>query len=219
MLLMTDAGIFYEFMPLEELGNDAPRTLSLQEVETGKQYAPVISTNSGLWRYLIGDTIRFTTLNPFRIVVTGRTKHYINAFGEELMVENADQAIIKACRQTGASVTDYSAAPFYSHTYPNEGTPAHAGGHEWLIEFEHEARDVPAFAKALDSALQELNSDYEAKRFNDMAMLPPRIEVLPKGTFYRWLKSKGKLGGQHKVPRLSNSRDIIESIKSYVDKP
>lgn len=217
MLLMTNAGIFYEFMPLEELGNAYPQTLDISEVEVGHTYAIVISTNGGLWRYLLGDTVRITTLNPFRITVAGRTKQYINAFGEEVMVENTDHALKQACLQTGAAVSDYTAAPFYADTSNCDLGGNHAGGHEWLIEFERAPDSSANFARLLDKGLQAVNSDYEAKRFNDIAMLPPRIGVLPKGTFYSWLKSKGKLGGQHKVPRLANNRLILEDIKQFAE--
>ena len=209
MLLMLDYGILYEFMPLSELGKDYPETLSLKEVEKGVPYALVISTNGGLWRYLIGDTVQFTTLLPYRIQVVGRTKLFINAFGEELMIDNAEDAVRRACIATNANINDYTVAPIFM---TDEGS----GGHEWLIEFETKPTNLRNFAQLLDDALKEVNSDYEAKRSSTRAINPPMIQVLPEGTFYQWLKQKGKLGGQHKVPRLSNNRDIIEGVHAFV---
>ncbi len=205
LLLMLDYGVYYEFMPMSEYGKDFPKTYALDEVNLNENYALVISTNAGLWRYIIGDTIKFTSVYPFRFKITGRTKHFINAFGEELMIENADQAINEACHQTQALITDYTAAPIYF----SEDTK---GGHEWLIEFEQPPENLHLFATILDQSLKNCNSDYEAKRYKDMAMLAPKIQVLPKGTFLAWLKVRGKLGGQHKVPRLSNHRDYVEEI-------
>jgi hypothetical protein len=175
----------------------------------GKNYAPVITTNGGLWRYLLGDTIQFTSLNPFRIKVSGRIKHFINAFGEEVIIDNSDQAISIACKKTGAAVSDYTAAPIY---FSEEGN----GAHEWLIEFEQEPEDIQTFAKEMDAALQSINSDYEAKRHKDIALRMPELTPIPRGSFSSWLASKGKLGGQHKVPRLSNDRSILEEIKRFV---
>jgi hypothetical protein len=205
MLLFTDHGIFMEFMPVSEYGKSEPQTISLQDVELGKNYAPVISTNGGLWRYLVGDTIQFTSLKPYRIVVSGRLKHYINAFGEEVIVDNSDKAIAAASAKTGAVVSDYTAAPVYF----SEGSN---GAHEWLIEFEKEPGDLDLFTKELDAALKQQNSDYEAKRYKDIALRLPVVRVLGKGSFSEWLRSKGKLGGQHKVPRLSNERNYLEEI-------
>ncbi len=205
LLLMLDYGIYYEFMPMSEYGKDFPKTRTLEEVNLHEHYALVISTNAGLWRYIIGDTIKFTSTYPFRFKITGRTKHFINAFGEELMIENADQAIKEACMQTEALISDYTAAPVYF----SEGSK---GGHEWLIEFEQAPTNLNAFAQILDQTLKNCNSDYEAKRYKDMAMLAPQVKVLPKGAFHAWLKVRGKLGGQHKVPRLSNHRDYVEEI-------
>jgi hypothetical protein len=205
MLLFTDHGIFIEFMPVSEYGKKDPETISLQDVELGKNYAPVISTNGGLWRYLLGDTIQFTSLKPFRIKVSGRLKHYINAFGEELIVDNADKAIAIASGKTGAVVNDYTAAPVYFSDTSN-------GAHEWLIEFDKEPGNLDAFTKELDAALKTTNSDYEAKRHKDIALRLPIIHSLKKGTFAEWLRSKAKLGGQHKVPRLSNERTLLEEI-------
>ena len=210
MLLMADHGIFYEFMPLEEAGKKHPRTLQLNEVEEGKNYALIISTQGGLWRYVLGDTIRFVSLNPFRLKVSGRIKHYINAFGEEVIVDNTDRAIAIACEKTGASVNDYTAAPVYFSKASN-------GAHEWLIEFEKEPTDLEVFTSELDAALQQANSDYEAKRYKDMALRKPVIHKIAKGIFSNWLKSKGKLGGQHKIPRLSNDRQILEEILLFTD--
>jgi hypothetical protein len=205
MLLFLQHGIFYEFMPVEEYGKPNPITLSLNHVETGKYYAPVISTNSGLWRYLTGDTIQFTSLFPFRIRVSGRLKHFINAFGEELIIDNADRAIAIAGEKTDAVVNDYTAAPVYFSESSN-------GAHEWLIEFEKEPENLSQFAYELDCALKSLNSDYEAKRQKDIALRLPVIHSLRKGIFTEWLRSKGKLGGQHKVPRLCNDRKYLEEL-------
>ncbi|MEZ4830164.1 MAG: GH3 auxin-responsive promoter family protein [Bacteroidia bacterium] len=205
LLLMLDYGIFFEFIPVEHLDEDHPRSYTLGEVEMGKNYAMVITTNGGLWRYLIGDTIMFTSLYPFRIKITGRTKHFINAFGEELMVDNAEKAISEACQATGTRVENYTAAPIFF----DGGS---RGGHEWLIEFDTPPADMKLFGRILDETLKSLNSDYEAKRKGDLALGPPRIHVLPEGTFIRWMKKRGKLGGQHKVPRLANNRDYLEDI-------
>jgi hypothetical protein len=207
MLLFTDHGIFYEFMPLEEYGKQYPETVGLHQVVLGKNYAPVISTNGGLWRYIVGDTIQFTSLSPYRIKVSGRLKHFINAFGEELIVDNSDYAIAHACVQTGAIVNEYTAGPVYFSDQSN-------GAHEWLIEFERVPHSIEDFIYELDQALKSVNSDYEAKRHKDMALGMPLVQVLKKGTFHQWLQQKGKLGGQHKVPRLSNDRKILEELKS-----
>ena len=209
MLLFTRHGIFYEFMPIEEYGKKFPNTIGLNKVELGKQYAPVISTTGGLWRYIIGDTIQFSSLAPYRIKVSGRLKHFINAFGEEVIVDNTDKAITTACEKTGAAVNDYTAAPIYFSQHGN-------GAHEWLVEFEKEPDDLALFAYELDSALKNLNSDYEAKRQKDIALRMPVVRAVKKGLFNEWLRSRGKLGGQHKVPRLSNDRTILESILSFL---
>lgn len=208
MLLFLNHGIYYEFMPMEEYGQAQPRTLSLKEVELNKNYALIISTNGGLWRYTVGDNIQFTSLNPYRIKVSGRLKHFINAFGEEVIIDNTDQAIAKACKETGAIVNDYSAAPVYM-------TGSENGAHEWIIEFEKTPASLPAFVEWLDRSLQEINSDYEAKRHKNIALRMPVVHVMPPGGFTRWLKDKGKLGGQHKVPRLSNDRSYIEEMLPY----
>jgi hypothetical protein len=208
MLLFLDHGIFMEFMPVEEYGKDEPRTIGLGDVELGQNYALVISTNGGLWRYLLGDTIQFTSLTPFRIKVSGRVKHFINAFGEEVIVDNTDKAIAIASEKTGAIVNDYTAAPVYFTEESN-------GAHEWLIEFEKSPADLQQFTVELDKALQSVNSDYEAKRYKNIALRLPLVKQLPKGIFNSWMKNKGKLGGQHKVPRLSNDRNYIEEILRF----
>ncbi len=205
MLLFLDHGIFYEFMPTEEYGKENPRTIGLDKVELDKNYALVISTNGGLWRYLVGDTVKFTSLAPFRIVVTGRLKQFINAFGEEVMVDNTDKAIAAAAASTGLVVKDYTAAPIYFGD-------KNQGAHEWLIEFEKKPENLSAFTTALDQNLKLVNSDYEAKRYKDIALGLPKVTALPEGLFHTWLKNKGKLGGQHKVPRLSNDRRYIDEL-------
>ncbi|MBE7171429.1 MAG: GH3 auxin-responsive promoter family protein [Williamsia sp.] len=205
MLLFTHHGIFYEFMPVEQYGKPHPETIGLNKVELYKNYAMVISTNGGLWRYVLGDTIQFTSLHPFRVKVSGRLKHYMNAFGEEVIVDNSDQAISIACRHTGAIVNDYTAAPVYFSDTSN-------GAHEWLIEFEREPADLSRFAYELDKALKSINSDYEAKRYKDIALRMPVVHQLKKGVLTEWLRKKGKLGGQHKIPRLSNERKYLEEI-------
>ena len=205
MLLMLDYGIFYEFMPMEEVGKSFPKTLILDQVETGTNYALIISTNAGLWRYLIGDTIEFTSLRPYRIRVTGRTKNFINAFGEELIVDNAERALAIACEKTKSVITEYTAAPVYFNDNAN-------AAHEWLIEFEVAPENPEYFVEMFDNALKSLNSDYEAKRYHDMILRKPVLRMLPKDTFYHWLKTKGRLGGQYKVPRLSNNREYVEEI-------
>ncbi len=205
MLLMLDYGIFYEFIPAEHVDSENPPTLDLSEVKTGVNYAMVISTNAGLWRYKIGDTIKFTSVNPFRIRITGRTKHFINAFGEELIIENAEQGIAEACRSTGAIIGDYTAAPRYIGQ-------EHKGGHEWIIEFKKRPDNLDQFIDILDNTMRKLNSDYDAKRYKDMALERPVIHPVSEGTFYMWMKKRNKLGGQHKVPRLVNSRELIDDI-------
>jgi hypothetical protein len=206
LLLMLDYGIFYEFIPMDTFGTPNQIVIPLAEVELFKNYAVVITTNSGLWRYLIGDTVRFTSLNPFRIRVTGRTKHHINVFGEELMVENTDQAIAKTCSQLNCDVKDYTVAPVFMKNKEK-------GSHEWMIEFKKAPEDVALFAKILDETLQSVNSDYEAKRYKNMTLNPLKINVARENLFYDWLKLKDKLGGQHKIPRLSNQRDYLEQLK------
>lgn len=205
LLLFTDHGIFYEFLPPDEYKKPNPKTIGLKQVELNKNYALVISTNGGLWRYLLGDTIQFTSLKPFKIKVTGRIKHYMNAFGEEVIVDNTDKAIAIASAKTGALVKDYTAAPVFFSEENN-------GAHEWLIEFETPPAHLKKFTYELDEALKSVNSDYEAKRHKNIALGLPIVHSLKKETFNKWLKSKGKLGGQHKVPRLSNERKMIEEI-------
>ncbi|AMR30297.1 hypothetical protein A0256_02130 [Mucilaginibacter sp. PAMC 26640] len=212
MLLMLDYGIFYEFMPLEYLNHEDPITLTLDEVELGKNYALIISTNAGLWRYMIGDTVRFTSLLPYRIQITGRTKHFINAFGEELIIDNAERALAEACAQTGAIIRDYTAAPVYFND-------DECGSHEWLIEFEKQPAEFERFVDLLDSTLRRVNSDYDAKRFKDMALRRPIVHKVAEGTFFNWMKQKGKLGGQHKVPRLANNRDYVDAILKMLETP
>ena len=210
MLLMLDYGIFYEFIPYEDLGKENPRVVQLADVELGKNYAIIISTNSGLWRYKIGDTIRFTSLSPFRIKISGRTKHFINAFGEEVIIENAEEAITYACDKTDAVIENFTAGPVYLQQNKQ-------GGHEWIIEFAREPRNLEQFTSFLDLRLQEINSDYEAKREMDLALVAPVIHAVPKGTFYNWMKKRGKLGGQNKVPRLSNDREYLDDILEMIN--
>jgi hypothetical protein len=205
LLLMLDYGIYYEFLPVEHIDDEQPKTLSLNEVELDKNYALIISTNAGLWRYQIGDTIKFTSLSPYRIQITGRTKHFINAFGEELIIDNAEKALAKACTETASAITEYTACPIYFKG-------KEAGAHEWIIEFEKVPKELARFTEILDQNLRELNSDYDAKRYKDMALGMPKIHQAPTGTFYTWMKNRGKLGGQHKVPRLANERKYVEEI-------
>ncbi|MBC5835719.1 GH3 auxin-responsive promoter family protein [Flavobacterium sp. F372] len=205
LLLMLDYGIFYEFIPMDTFGKEDQKVIPLSEVEIGKNYALVITTNSGLWRYLIGDTIRFTSLNPFRIKVTGRTKHHINVFGEELMVENTDSALAKTCEMLSCEILDYTVAPIFM-----EGKEK--GAHEWIIEFKKHPASIENFTELLDKNLQQVNSDYEAKRFNNMTLNKLVLHVAKENLFYNWLKKNDKLGGQHKIPRLSNSRNYLEEL-------
>jgi hypothetical protein len=208
LLLLLNHGIYYEFLPADQWDAPEPRAVPLEAVELGKSYALVISTNAGLWRYNIGDTVRFTSLAPYRIRITGRTKHFLNAFGEEVVVENAEAAVAAACRATATTVRDFTAAPIYFAG----ATDGSRGGHQWLVEFMNPPRDAARFAAVLDQTLRQLNSDYDAKRHRDLALAPPMLTVAPPGQFERWLARRGKLGGQHKVPRLSNSRDLLEDI-------
>jgi len=207
LLLMLDYGIFYEFIPMDTFGTLNQHVIRLNQVELNKNYALVITTNSGLWRYLIGDTIRFTSLSPYRIKVTGRTKHHINVFGEELMVENTDAAITKTCKEFNCEITDYTVAPIFM-------TDKKKGAHEWIIEFKTKPDNIENFRKALDENLQHVNSDYEAKRYNNMTLNPLVLNVAREQLFYDWLKQQDKLGGQHKIPRLSNERLYLESLLS-----
>ncbi|MFZ4401154.1 MAG: GH3 auxin-responsive promoter family protein [Bacteroidales bacterium] len=210
LLLMLDYGIYYEFLPIELVDTENPKTLSLEEVSKGINYAMIISTNAGLWRYLIGDTVKFTSLSPFRIKITGRTKNFINAFGEELIVENAINALAIACEKSNASIVEFTAAPVYLEDGKN-------ASHEWLIEFDKMPDSIEYFTEILDNAIKSLNSDYEAKRYHSLMLHLPIIRPMPKNTFYNWLKSKNKLGGQHKVPRLSNDRKYVDEILAIVE--
>ena len=207
MSLMIDYGVFYEFIPMDEFDSPEPTVVPLWGVETGRNYAMVITTSSGLWRYIIGDMVRFTGRAPYKFIITGRTKSFINAFGEELIVDNAEKGLAEACRQTGAEVLEYTAAPVFMD----------ANGkcrHQWVVEFSREPDNIDEFARILDESLQQINSDYEAKRYKDITL--QRLELIKArpGVFNDWLKQKGKLGGQHKVPRLCNNRDIIEQVLS-----
>ncbi|MBQ0767871.1 MAG: GH3 auxin-responsive promoter family protein, partial [Bizionia sp.] len=205
LLLMLDYGIFYEFIPMDTYGTLEEKVIPLSLVERGKNYAVIITTNAGLWRYNIGDTVRFTSVNPYRIKVTGRTKHHINVFGEELIIENAEEALKRVCKKTFAEIVDYTAAPIFM-----EGREK--GAHEWLIEFKTPPKDIDYFNELFDNALKALNSDYEAKRYNNMTLNKPKINIARPHLFYDWLKNNDKLGGQHKIPRLSNTRHFIEDL-------
>ena len=205
MLLMTDYDVFYEFIPMDEFEREKPTVVPLEGVEVGRNYAMVITTSCGLWRYLIGDTVRFTSKDPYKFIITGRTKYFINAFGEELIMENAEQGLAYACRETGAEVSEYTAAPVFMDSHAK-------CRHQWLIEFSKAPDDLKRFGNLLDRKLQEVNSDYEAKRFHDITLQPLEIVKAREGLFNDWLKLNGKLGGQHKVPRLSNSRKNMEEL-------
>ena len=207
MMLMIDYDVFYEFIPMDEFDSPNPSIVPLWGVELNKNYAMVISTSCGLWRYVIGDTVKFTSKNPYKFIITGRTKHFINAFGEELMVDNAEQGLVRACEATGAQVAEYTAAPVFM------GADAKCR-HQWLIEFAVMPDSLEKFADVLDKTLQEINSDYEAKRYKNITLQPLEIVVARPHLFHDWLKEKGKLGGQHKVPRLSNNREYIEEMLS-----
>ena len=211
MLLMLDYGVFYEFIPMSEFGTENPRVLTLEQVELNENYALVISTNAGLWRYIIGDTVQFTSRNPYRLKITGRTKHFINAFGEEVIVDNAEKALQTACQKTGAIISEYTAGPVFMGDNQK-------GAHQWIIEFEREPADTTEFARALDERLQQLNSDYEAKRYKDLTLEMLHLEVAPKGTFYQWMKKRGKIGGQNKIPRLSNDRKYLDELLELLQK-
>lgn len=209
LLLMLDYGVFYEFIPMEELSKEYPDAIALQDVELGKNYAMVITTNAGLWRYNIGDTVKFTSKSPYRIRISGRTKHFINAFGEEVIIENAEAAITNACEKTGAVIDNFTAAPIYLEK-------SKRGGHEWIIEFKVQPNSMNNFSHLLDETLRKVNSDYDAKRAHDIALVAPTVHSVAEGTFYNWMKSRGKLGGQNKVPRLSNSREYIDEILAMI---
>lgn len=205
MLLMLDYGIFFEFLPMEEINNPFPKAYTIGEVEKDRNYALVISTNAGLWRYLIGDTIRFSSLYPHKLTISGRTRHFINVFGEEVIVDNSDKALRIACDKTGSEIIDYTAAPVYM-------SDESQGAHEWLIEFSLPPDDMEYFAELLDHALMSLNSDYEAKRYRNLTLRKPIVHQATSGTFYKWLHQREKLGGQNKIPRLSNERNYIEEL-------
>ncbi|GJQ07605.1 hypothetical protein CAPN010_17630 [Capnocytophaga cynodegmi] len=205
LLLMLDYGIFYEFIPMETFGTNQQKVIPLSEVELKKNYAMVITTNAGLWRYIIGDTIRFTSISPYRIKITGRTKHFINVFGEELIIENTEKGLEKACKATNSEIIDYTVAPIFMQDKLK-------GGHEWIIEFSRKPSDIEKFTEILDEELKKLNSDYEAKRYNNMTLNMPKIHIARENLFHDWLKNKDKLGGQNKVPRLSNNRQYIEEL-------
>ncbi|AUC14114.1 hypothetical protein BTO06_02590 [Tenacibaculum sp. SZ-18] len=205
LLLMLDYGIFYEFIPMNNYEGENSSAIPLSDVQANVNYAVVISTNGGLWRYLIGDTVKFTSTNPYRIKITGRTKHHINVFGEELIIENAEEALKFACAQTNATIKEYTVAPIFMNGKDK-------GAHEWIIEFDNQPSDLRFFTEILDEALKNCNSDYEAKRYNDLTLNMPKVQQARQGLFYDWLKQKGKLGGQHKVPRLSNKREFIEEL-------
>lgn len=206
LLLMLDYGIFYEFIPMEEWDREDPKVITLEDVELGKNYAILITTNAGLWRYKIGDTVKFTNIAPYRIKISGRTKHFINAFGEEVIVENAEKAIEKACEETDATILNFTAAPIYFEGKEGKGT------HEWVIEFQTPPEDQELFITLLDENLRDINSDYDAKRYKNLALIRPKVHFAENGLFEKWLKSKGKLGGQNKVPRLSNNREYIDEL-------
>ena len=205
LLLMLDYGIFYEFIPMDTFECENSEAIPLEKVKLNTNYAIVITTNGGLWRYLIGDTVKFTSLKPFRIRITGRTKHFINVFGEELIIENAEEALKQACLKTNAEISEYTAAPIFMDDKKG-------GGHEWMVEFKKHPKNICYFTEILDNALKSINSDYEAKRYNNLTLAMPKVHVAREHLFYDWLKNKGKLGGQHKVPRLSNSRKYLEEL-------
>ncbi|MGY0406735.1 MAG: GH3 auxin-responsive promoter family protein [Polaribacter sp.] len=205
LLLMLDYGIFYEFIPMDLYNGENSTAISLSEVKENVNYAIIITTNGGLWRYLIGDTVKFTSLDPYRIKITGRTKHYINVFGEELIIENAEEALKLACEKTDVSIKEYTVGPIFM-----DGKEK--GGHEWIIEFKTAPKNITFFTETLDNALKEINSDYEAKRYHNITLTLPKVHIAKENLFYNWLKRKNKLGGQHKVPRLSNSRDFLDEL-------
>ena len=210
MMLMLDYGIFYEFQTIDEYHKGSNITLTIGEVELGINYALIITTNGGLWRYIIGDTIEFTNKHPYKIKITGRLKHYINTFGEELIIDNADKAIEMASRKTNSEINEYTAAPIYPS---DDGL----GGHEWIFEFNKAPDDINFFSEVLDNALKSLNSDYEAKRYKDMTINFPKVHIARPNLFYDWMKKRGKLGGQNKVPRLSNTRIYIDELLKLND--
>lgn len=209
MLLMLDLGVFYEFIPMDHLHDDHPATITIEEVKLGVNYAIVISTNGGLWRYMIGDTVVFTSLYPHRIKISGRTKYYINAFGEEVIEDNAENALMKACQETGASIREYTAGPQYMSINTK-------GAHEWIIEFDTAPDNLEKFIRVLDLTLQDINSDYEAKRYKNLTLMEPAVLSVESGTFYKWMQKRGKLGGQNKIPRLANNRKYLDELKDIL---
>jgi hypothetical protein len=209
MLLMLDLGVFYEFIPMDHLNDAHPPVLTVGEVSLGVNYAMVISTNGGLWRYMIGDTVVFTSLNPHRIKISGRTKFYINAFGEEVILENAEKALMTACHQTAAQIKEYTAGPMFM-------SDDSKGAHEWMIEFENPPHKLDQFIEVLDRTLQSVNSDYEAKRYKNLTLQPPKVVSLQPGTFYKWMQKRGKLGGQNKIPRLANDRKYLDELSDLL---
>jgi len=211
LLLMLDYGIFYEFIDMDNFFVVNPLVIPLWKVEKGINYAMVISTNGGLWRYVIGDTVSFTSTNPYKIKITGRTRHFINAFGEELIIDNAEKGLKKACETTGATINEYTAGPVFMGDDQK-------GCHQWIIEFEKQPENVEEFAEVLDNELKLLNSDYEAKRYKNLTLRSPQIIIAPQGTFYLWLKNKGKVGGQNKIPRLANNREYLDSLLEILPK-
>jgi hypothetical protein len=211
MLLMLDFGIFYEFIPLDRLDELNPPIYTVGDVEKGVNYAMVITTNAGLWRYMIGDTVVFTSLNPHRIKISGRTKYFINAFGEEVIMENAEKALMTACKETGAVIKEYTAGPLYM----SDDTK---GSHEWMIEFENPPGNLDNFTELLDKTLQSVNSDYEAKRYKNLTLTLPKVVSLQAGTFYKWMRKRGKLGGQNKIPRLANDRKYLDELSDILSR-
>ena len=209
MLLMLDLGVFYEFIPMDHLNESNPPIYSVGDVETGVNYAMVITTNGGLWRYMIGDTVVFTSLIPHRIKISGRTKYYINAFGEEVIMENAEKALMSACKETGAVIKEYTAGPLFM-------SEDSKGGHEWMIEFENPPGNLDRFTEVLDDTLKSVNSDYEAKRYKNLTLLLPKVVSLKPGTFYKWMQKRGKLGGQNKIPRLANDRKYLDELSDIL---
>jgi hypothetical protein len=209
MLLMLDYGVFYEFIAMEDWDSDNPHVIGLKDVELNKNYAIVISTNAGLWRYVIGDTIKFTCKFPFKIKVTGRTKHFINAFGEEVIIENAEKAMQIACEHTGSIVNEYTAGPIFMGDNQK-------GAHQWIIEFDKAPNDLDFFTTVLDNSLKTINSDYEAKRHKNLALEKPHVINVPQGTFYNWMKTRQKVGGQNKIPRLSNDRKYLDELLKMI---
>jgi hypothetical protein len=211
LTLMLDYGIFYEFVPVEDLGRARPRRHTVADVELDRPYAVTLTTPGGLWSYLLGDTVRFTSRDPLRLVITGRTRHFVNAFGENVIIEEVEQALVVACRRTGAEPAEFTVAP----QYPSAGEPR--GGHDWLVEFRTPPRDRQAFVRQLDEALAALNTDYRTKRTLDVGMLAPRLVELPVGSFHRWMREAGKLGDQHKVPRVLNDRAVVEALLAGIE--